>query len=462
MRRVLFIIALLGIAISSSAEDGVTFQIEELSKPTELLKEYTFRDAYDVILYSMGSVDYGKRAEQSDYNNILYHSVGDRSLVLNDDNPFFNGMREAYANHRPVVLSPDMIWMLISQGFSHHLNFNSEKLKDKIVKPDIDTDITAYIGEEHKDKELSEIDWIDVISQFADGIAEKTNNNLYNTLVSDFSTTTITEKVASQITIMKSVESYFDFIVMRIICGIPQVTLLGTPDDWRKVKDKTLQLEQYDLKWWTDRLIPILDEFIAASEGNANVDFWKDMVKIKKAEFCGDPELMNGWFITFYPYDAVGNRMDFNQINVYSKLPSEITKVSFDYKVVDTNNEVAETIEMEFWAGFFGWEQNASDYSIKPHIGWLVKQGTQADLNIAALKRMNRPNSFGIELVVDEVPEGLKEFDHIYALVLTFTKTSDLPDWLRDIQIDYLELNGKVSAGDRVKAKLWFDNVRIR
>jgi hypothetical protein len=75
---------------------------------------------------------------------------------------------------------------------------------------------------------------------------------------------------------------------------------------------------------------------------------------------------------------------------------------------------------------------------------------------------MNRPNSFGIELVVDEVPEVLKEFDHIYALVLTFTKTSELPDWLRDIQIDYLELKGKVSATDRVKAQTWFKNVRIR
>ena len=461
MRKVLFIIALLGIAISSGAEDGVTFQIEELSKPTELLKEYTFRDAYDVILYSMGSVDYSKRAEQSDYNNILYHSVGDRSLVLNDDNPFFNGMREAYANHRPVVLSPDMIWMLISQGFSHHVNFNSEQLKNKIVKPDIDTDITAYIGEEHKDKDLSEIDWIDVISQFADGIAEKTKNNLYNTLVSDFSTTTITEKVASQITIMKGVESYFDFIVERLVCGIPQVTLLGTPDDWRKVKDKTLQLEQYDLKWWTDRLIPILDEFIAASEGNVNVDFWKDMVKIKKAEFCGDPEIVNGWFITFYPYNEYGTRQSFKQISNFDELPSEIVKLRLDYKISD-GIDTADAEDLEVWAGFFGWEQNTSDYSIKPHIGWLVKQGTQSDLDLEALKRKNTPDSFGILLKVDEVPEVLKEFDHIYRLTLTFTETSELPEWLRDIQIDYLELNGKVSAADRVKAALWFDNVKIR
>ena len=184
MRKIIVLSALLCISLSIlSAEDGVTFQVEELSKPTELLKEYTFRDAYDLILYSMGSIDYSKRAEQSDYNNILYHSVGDRSLVLNDDNPFFNGMREAYANHRPVVLSPDMIWLLISQGFSHHVNFNSEQLKDKIVKPDIDTDITAYIVEEHKDKDLSEIDWIDVISQFADGIAEKTKNNFKSTQI---------------------------------------------------------------------------------------------------------------------------------------------------------------------------------------------------------------------------------------------------------------------------------------
>ncbi len=457
MRKVLFIMALLGIAISSGAEDGVTFQIEELSKPAELLPTENFQSVYNMILGEERSIDISNSAEQSDYDNILFNSIGDTDLAITRSNSFFNGMREAYANHRPVVFSPDIIWTLISQGFANHINNNSNKYKDLLIKSDEEKTIVANIG-----ADLANTDWPEVINTLSSSSADNMKSKLGQLLVCDFSTTTQVEKAASQIIMLKAVESYFEFEVRYLICGVPQVTLLGTPDDWRKVKDKTHQLEQYDLKWWTDRLIPILDEFIAASEGNANVDFWKDMVKIKKAEFCGDPELMNGWFITFYPYDAVGNRMDFNQINVYSKLPSEITKVSFDYKVVDTNNEVAETIEMEFWAGFFGWEQNASDYSIKPHIGWLVKQGTQADLNIAALKRMNRPNSFGIELVVDEVPEVLKEFDHIYALVLTFTKTSDLPDWLRDIQIDYLELKGKVSATDRVKAQTWFKNVRIR
>ena len=459
MRKVLFIMALLGIAISSSAEEGVTFQIEELSKPTALLPTGDFYSAYNIILGEERSIDVSKSAEQSDYDNILFNSIGDNDLAITitRNNSFFHGMREAYANHRPVVLSPDIIWTLISQGFANHINNNSEKYKDLLIKSSAEKTIVANIG-----TDLANTDWPEVINTLSSSSADNMKSSLGQLLVCDFSTTTQIEKSASQIIMLKAVESYFEFEVSYSICGVPQVTLLGTPDDWVHLKEKTLQLEQYDLKWWTDRLIPILDEFITASKGNANLEFWKNMVNVKKAEFCGDPELVNGWYINFYPYDAVGNRMNFKQINVFSKLPSEITKVGFEYKIVDDSNTVIDSIEMEFWAGFFGWEQNRTDYSIKPHIGWLVKKGNQTDLNIAALKRKNNPNDFGIELVVDEVPEVLKEFDHIYRLSLTFTKTSNLPEWLRDIQIDNLELRGKVSEADRVKAKQWFDNVRIR
>ena len=456
MRKVLFIMALLGIAISSGAEDGVTFQIEELSKPAELLPTENFQSVYNMILGEERSIDISNSAEQSDYDNILFNSIGDTDLAITRSNSFFNGMREAYANHRPVVFSPDIIWTLISQGFANHINNNSNKYKDLLIKSDEEKTIVANIG-----ADLANTDWPEVINTLSSSSADNMKSKLGQLLVCDFSTTTQVEKAASQIIMLKAVESYFEFEVRYLICGVPQVTLLGTPDDWRKVKDKTLQLEQYDLKWWTDRLIPILDEFIAASEGNANVDFWKDMVKIKKAEFCGDPEIVNGWFITFYPYNESGTRQSFKQISNFDELPSEIVKLRLDYKISDGIG-TADAEDLEVWAGFFGWEQNASDYSIKPHIGWLIKQSTQSDLDLEALKRQNKPDSYGIQLKVDKVPEVLKEFDHIYRLTLTFTETSELPEWLRDIQIDYLELNGKVSAGDRVKAALWFDNVKIR
>jgi hypothetical protein len=44
----------------------------------------------------------------------------------------------AYAGHRPVALSPDMIWLMICQGVAHHINANAEQLRPQFVKhPDV-------------------------------------------------------------------------------------------------------------------------------------------------------------------------------------------------------------------------------------------------------------------------------------------------------------------------------------
>ncbi len=42
-------------------------------------------------------------------------------------------MYQAYADHRPFVLSPDMIWLLISQGFARHINANQESMRNDLV-----------------------------------------------------------------------------------------------------------------------------------------------------------------------------------------------------------------------------------------------------------------------------------------------------------------------------------------
>lgn len=31
---------------------------------------------------------------------------------------------------------------------------------------------------------------------------------------------------------MEAVKPYFEFIIIRIVCGIPEITLEGTPEDW--------------------------------------------------------------------------------------------------------------------------------------------------------------------------------------------------------------------------------------
>ena len=54
----------------------------------------------------------------------------------NTNVPLLNGFYTAHINHYPIRIKPDDIWLLIVQAFSHHVNFNSEKLRKYFVNFD--------------------------------------------------------------------------------------------------------------------------------------------------------------------------------------------------------------------------------------------------------------------------------------------------------------------------------------
>ena len=58
------------------------------------------------------------------------------------------------------------------------------------------------------------------------------------------------------------------------ICGIPSITLEGTVDDWTQLQARALELAEYDLGWWIEALKPVLDQFVAASSGIVDQEFW--------------------------------------------------------------------------------------------------------------------------------------------------------------------------------------------
>ena len=55
---------------------------------------------------------------------------------IRENVPVLNGFYTAYANHYPIRIKPDDIWLLIVQAFSHHVNINSEELKSMFVNFD--------------------------------------------------------------------------------------------------------------------------------------------------------------------------------------------------------------------------------------------------------------------------------------------------------------------------------------
>ena len=355
---------------------------------------------------------------------------------------FYNCMVEAYAGHYSVILSPDAIWTLISQGFCHHISLNTEKLKDKIVNHEGKMEISV-ISEYDLYSPL--MDWDTLLNGFDIQIAENTKGNIADIMRADFSTTGNTERITSQVTLMSAVKSYFDFAAIHTICGIPTITIEGTPDDWRKIIKKVESLRNYDLGWWVDDLKPILQEFVNASEGNVNKDFWQNIVKkdrpesMKKGAGCGvkDATKFDGWFLKFMPFDKDGRTPDTVVYGRNDMLPS-VVSAPFTYIVKDATGNIISKTPMEIMSGFVGIDVNENTYTMRPHIGWMVSEKNNKGI------AEKTQNSMGI-IRVDRIPEELKEIEHLEDLTLEFTNEIVIPEWMDTVKIDYLTLKGNIT-----------------
>jgi hypothetical protein len=217
------------------SQNGVTFKVEELKKPAKCLNS----TSYDHVLKSMILSDANLLSDEikqggADYAyNIVAQNRCTDSLVSLGGNAFFNGVFQAYSDHRPFVLSPDVIWLLISQGFAQHVNNNSEALRHDFVN--FDDKISLVVNNNSVSLDNPNSPWEDIIPEFTKQIGSVVGNELVNTLTCDFSTTTEASKVASQIAVMDAVKSYFEYKVLFVSCGIPEITLEGTPEDWKNI-----------------------------------------------------------------------------------------------------------------------------------------------------------------------------------------------------------------------------------
>ena len=445
-------------SVSTFAQNGITFKVEKLSKPEELLHLDSPNEIYESLILSDMNIEPYEIKEKN--IKVPYHIIAKSespdSLVSFGPNSFFNGMYQAYADHRPFVLSPDMIWLLINQGFAQHVNANHESLRKYFVNF---SGKESLIVQSHKKLKDPSLLWEEIFPQFTEQIRKEVGGHLVETLTCNFSTTTSLEKTVSEITIMETVKSYFEFITIMIVCGIPEITLEGTPQDWEKVLNKARGLKEYKLEWWISQLEPLLEEFVKASKGTVNQEFWRNMFKCHSPKSCGAPETFDGWIIKFFPYDNEGKRNNLKQIVGRKKLPSEIVKV--DLKYIEAYNDTVIETPLELWSGFIGLKQNNENFALRPQIGWMVKKKNTD--NTGLINRLKADaKGRGINLRVKEFPSVLLKLEEIKQLELTFINEIDIPDELSKVKIERLKLSGRITKEEMQRIKTLFPNTDIK
>ena len=443
--------------ITTRTDRSITFVVDENLAP--------INNPYKRV-YTGESIAKSMLSEEQipkDAQRIIATSFSDENdLKTMGKDAFYRVIVNAYAKHLSVTLSPDMIWLVISQGFARYVNAHAEELRPQLVNHEGKMDLAIMTD---KDLLTEEADWPSLIDDFSSQIEKYTKGDIAKTITSDFTTTSLVERVASQITLMESVKSYFEYIVYRIACGIPTITLQGTVEDWQHVLEKTNNLKQYGLESWVNSLEPILKEFIQAADGHPNQKFWKGMVKKQEVEklkggACSPdkPTELDGWLLKLFP-DENGQTLD--KVAHTKEMPSEYVRVNFKYRVINpaNGNLITET-PMELWAGFIGVKVDTVNNMLTPKMGWLVRVAESNDDTLNQLKKNN--NDWGIHLRIQEVPEMLSLLGHIKSLNLVFTGKVNLPAWMDKMNIDTFTIMGDMTEEEKAAIKKRFPNIIIR
>lgn len=302
----------------------------------------------------------------------------------------------AYRHHFPLVLSPDVIWLTIAQGLANHVNNHAEELRSRFVPHQ--GKVTIQVRRDDFVKGSPENPWAEVWPEFSAQIKNFIGPESHALIVSGFSTTGPTERAASEVVLMDCVQSYFSYRFVTL-CGIPEVTLHGSVEDWERIHGRVGQLEVYGLKWWTDDVLEITKEFVAAAKGQPNPTFWRAIYK--QRDGSGGP-FTQGWLVRLLPYlkhqeyklaregdHQIGyltpwmtdlkNPM-LGQVLVSEKrwgitddhLPSSASQVPFVWKYLDKE------YDYQFLAGVLTIEQDKDSRAIRPRIGWAVREAPKA------------------------------------------------------------------------------------
>ena len=377
--------------MESKSYESITFEVENgLSKPECLLHSKN----QDEILNSLftrkkkdSNVDEDKRIDMSEEeveknNEVMkiFHSnfdINEKEFYNYGKKSLFRGLMEAYANHYPITISPDMILILFLQGYSRFMENHSEKLRNIYVNFEGKKNITVVRYSMTPETAKPE-DWRNIFDEFTKNIEGQIGENIMSNLKSNFTTTNPVTLTTSQVSIMSAMKQYFKYKVIMCVCGISSITLEGSLEDWKKIKEKFefFSKEEFGLNPWIKSLIPIIDKIIETkSYYNQNKaiteelrNFWKDIIRVKRGG-AYKPDVIDGWIIKFVPNVSGENPTIYRRL-LDNQIPDQILSCPLKLQLINGNKGIE--YDCSLTSGFYGMTQDKATYNIKPVIGYAL------------------------------------------------------------------------------------------
>lgn len=206
-----------------------------------------------------------------------------------------------FAGHHAVSLNPTTFWYTIVHEVAEFIRQNPDEYagmftgtpsqQQKIIVRD---DSLRYDG-------ASDSDWTRSITLIRDKLADRLAGGVADLFLPDFAISTIADEAALLVALMDVVSPYYKYEWLTL-CGIPQIRLEGTANDWQQLYSSTERLlaNFAGLQFYRDNLLPVLEKIAHTAAGEIpDYEFWRSIYKYKGGS--GGPHV-NGWITKLFAY----------------------------------------------------------------------------------------------------------------------------------------------------------------
>ncbi|KAK2813731.1 hypothetical protein FQN50_000129 [Emmonsiellopsis sp. PD_5] len=214
-------------------------------------------------------------------------------------NGFVCGCIEACNTRGHLVIRPDDVWLAILTQFGAYVNASGEKLRHLFVDHSGEEELHIHVNPEGVDRGKVAIAMGERIQTWIKDQAK------WEWIIPKFSTTTDTDVAIAGVSFTGTM-GRCSISCWGFLCGLPSVTLLGTIEDWKMIRQKVEKLPIYgeEPAMWHKRLDPILRMLVrtfSQPKSEAVTQFWQTI-----CDSSGGSTMHPGWITAFCFWDENG------------------------------------------------------------------------------------------------------------------------------------------------------------
>lgn len=334
-----------------------------------------------------------KRKHRSDPVEDKTPAIGsDQYIYATKDLGFLETVLMAYNHHWNLRTSPEDWWYCVISRVARAIHENSKKesVRKMFVEHEGKKTLTVLVEETN----IYDVDYTLFFDKMEKLIADNVKVPEYvDCVTADFSTTTPVQSIVSQVTLLSSLQEFFEYR-LGIRCGIPAIEMLGTEEDWKKLLSKLKALrtvlepieKDLDLgeEWWS-YLKEVFSKLVDTFHGLPDEDWWSRI--ISKERFGSQPDRYSGWLVKFLqgsnevPEDKIQSGLISTPLTLF-------------------NRQMPITDEGKLVAGMIGYtvHDEATEnkrVSVQPFHGWSLMLSKNSPFRSAGIERELDRNSAG-------------------------------------------------------------------